>query len=136
MTPGLAEICAELGITVIPTAKQRGTMETCAVNTLERILREHGAEHLRSVLIAIVETENNKRALVAPVILGMSDLLLAHPSWFSGTFLEAMDGIDLTELHEQAKVNRKGSQPRQSICFGLFERLSTLFHVEQQARLL
>ena len=136
MTPALSAICAELGITVIPTNRYRGTMETHAVNTLERILRESGAEHLRSTLIAIVETENNKRALVAPVILGMSDLLLAHPSWFGGDFLAAMDGIDLIEMHERAKANREGATPRQAICTMLFERLSIMFHVEQQGRLL
>lgn len=135
MTPALASICDELNVTVIPVTKQRGPMETCALNTLERILRDHGAEHLRSTLISIVETENNKRMLVAPVIWGMSDVLLAHPSWFGGDFLAEMDKIDLADMHDRAKANRQAAQPRQAIATMLFEKLSKTFHVEDQRSL-
>ncbi|MDB5584872.1 MAG: hypothetical protein JWR80_10048 [Bradyrhizobium sp.] len=136
MTPALASICAELGITVVPVTRQREVMETFAENTMERILREHGAEHLRSVLLSIVETTNNKRQLVAPVIWGVSDVLLAHPSWFGSAFLEAMDSIDLADMHERAKANRKAAQPRQAIATMLFEELSKTFQVVEQERLI
>jgi len=136
MTPALANICDELGIAVIPVTKQRGPMETCAVNTLEHVLRDHGAEHLRSVLMSIVDTENNKRMLVAPVIWAVSDILLAHPSWFGGSFLEAMDRIDLAAMHERAKANREAAQPRQAIATMLFDELRKEFQPEEQARLI
>lgn len=136
MSPALATLSTELGITVIPVTKQRGVMETCAINTLERVLRDHGAEHLRSVLISIVETENNKRMLVAPVIWGMSDVLLAHPSWFGGEFLQAMDGVDLADMHERAKANRQAAQPRQAIATMLFEKMREKFQVVEQERLI
>lgn len=136
MTPALASICSELGITVIPVTKQRGTMETCAVNTLDRIRTEHGEAHLRSVLMAIVETTNNKRMLVAPVIWAVSDILLAHPKWFGGDFLEAMDKIDLADMHERAKANRDAAQPRQAIATMLFDELRQSLLPEEQARLL
>ena len=111
-------------------------METFAENTLERILKEHGSEHLRAVLISIVETENNKRMLVAPVIWGMSDTLLAHPTWFGGEFLQAMDGVDLTDMHERAKANRRAAQPRQAIATMLFEKMREKFQVVEQERLI
>ena len=136
MTPALATLCTELDISVIPVTKQRGVMETCAVNTLEHVLRDHGTEHLRSVLMSIVETENNKRMLVAPVIWAVSDILLAHPSWFGGDFLEAMDRIDLADIHERAKANREAAQPRQAIATMLFEELRKDFQPEEQARLI
>lgn len=136
MTPALTSICSELGIVVVPVTKQRGPMETCAVNTLEHILRDHGEGHLRSVLMAIVETTNNKRMLVAPVIWAVSDILLAHPSWFGGDFLEAMDRIDLADMHELAKANRDAAQPRQAIATMLFDRLREQFQPEEQERLL
>lgn len=136
MTPALANICAELSVTVIPVTKQRDVMETCAVNTLERLLAEYGEEHLRSVLISIVETTNNKRMLVAPVLWAVSDTLLAHPSWFSGEWLDAMDKIDLAEMHERAKANRKAAQPRQAIATMLFEKLREKFQVVEQERLI
>lgn len=136
MTPALISVCAELGVTVIPVTKRREPMETCAVQTLERILRDHGTEHLRSTLISIVETENNKKMLVAPVLWGMSDVLLAHPSWFGGEFLSAMDHIDLAGMYERAKANREAAQPRQAIATMVFERLSEKFQVEEQRRLI
>lgn len=136
MTPALASICAELGISIISVTKQRGPMETFAENTMERILREHGPEHLRAVLISIVETENNKRMLVAPVIWGMSDTLLAHPSWFGGEFLQAMDGVDLADMHERAKANRQAAQPRQAIATMLFEKMREKFQIVEQERLI
>jgi hypothetical protein len=136
LTPALASICEELGVVVIPVTKQRDVMETCAVNTLARILNDYGAEHLRSVLISIVETTNNKRQLVAPVIWAVSDLLLAHPTWFSGGWLDAMDKIDLAEMHEKAKANRKAAQPRQAIATMLYEHLRGMFAEEPQRRLL
>lgn len=136
MTPALASICAELSISVISVTLPRGPMETCALNTLERILRNHGEEHLRSTLIAIVETQNNKRMLVAPVIWAMSDVLLMQPSWFGSAFLEAMDGIDLGEMHERAKAYRKAAQPRQAIATMLFEKLRENFQVVEQERLI
>lgn len=132
----LAAVLSELGITIVPVTKQRDVMETCAGNTLERIRKEHGAEHLRSVLISIVETTNNKRMLVAPVIWAVSDILLAHPSWFGGEWLDAMDKVDLAEMHERAKANRRAAQPRQAIATMLFELLSKRFQVVEQERLI
>lgn len=132
----LSAILSELGIAIVPVTKQRDVMETCAGNTLERIRKEHGAEHLRSVLISIVETTNNKRMLVAPVIWAVSDILLAHPSWFGGEWLDAMDKIDLAEMHERAKANRRAAQPRQAISTMLFETLSKRFKVVEQERLI
>lgn len=135
-SPALASICTELGIRIVPVTKQRDAMETFAENTLERILREHGPEHLRSVLLSIVETQNNKRQLIAPVIWAVSDTLLAHPSWFGGDFLSAMDSIDLADMHERAKANRRAAQPRQAIATMLFEKLRETFLVEEQERLI
>lgn len=132
----LPAILSELGIAIVPVTKQRDVMETCAGNTLERIRKEHGAEHLRSVLISIVETTNNKRMLVAPVIWAVSDILLAHPTWFGGEWLDAMDAVDLAEMHERAKANRRAAQPRQAIATMLFDAMAKTFKVVEQERLL
>lgn len=136
MSPALASICAELGISVISVNKHRGLMETHAVNILERILREEGEEHLRSVLISIVETENNRNMLVAPVLLAMSDVLRAHPSWFGGEFLQAMDGCDLADMYERAKANKRAVRPRHAIATMLLEKLREKFQVAEQERLI
>lgn len=136
MSLALASICAELGVTVIPINKHRGVMETHAVNILERILREHGEHHLRSVLISLVETENNRNMLVAPVLLAMSDVLRAHPSWFNGEFLQAMDGCDLADMYERAKANKRAVRPRHAVATMLLEKLGGQFQVVEQERLI
>jgi hypothetical protein len=127
----LSELCEELGISIVPVTKQRKPMQTFAHETLDRILHEHGSDHLRSVLITIVETaSSNKRQLVTPVIYAVSDILLAHPLWFSGELLDAMDAVDLGKMHELAKANRRAAQPRQAISTMLFERLHSRFDVK------
>lgn len=119
----LSDILAELEIVIVPLTKQRGARETFADNTMVRILAEHGAGHLRSVLMSIVETGDNSKMLIAPVIWAISDVLLAHPSWFGSGWLDALDKIDLSDMHERAKANRQAAQPRQAIATMLFEQL-------------
>ena len=65
MSATLCEILDEIGVREISVTKQRAPMETCAIQTLRRILAEHGDEHLRSVLISIV--------LVAAIDLSLSE---------------------------------------------------------------
>lgn len=133
MTPRLASICDDLDIRVIPTTKHRDTMETCALQTLERILAEFGEGHLTLVLRSIVETGNNKRELVAPVIWALSDVIRAHPSWPTTTaWLDALDECDLAEFRSQAKANRRAAQPRAAISTMLFERLARRFRMQER----
>ena len=128
MTPALASICADLGISVIPTTKYRDTMETCAVQTMERILAEYGEGHLTIVLRSIVETGNNKRELVSPTIWAISDLIRAHPEWSATTaWLDALDDCDLADMRARAKANRRAAQPRQAISTLLYARMAPQF---------
>lgn len=137
MTPQLASICSDLDIQVIPTTKRRGPGETCATQTMERILAEHGPQHLTLVLRSIVETENNGLELVAPTMWAISDIVLAHPTWTATTdWLDAFDRADLSDMRARAKANRRAAQPRQAIATMLFEHLSKTFDVADQGRLL
>jgi hypothetical protein len=79
------------------------------------------------VVMSIVETKPNKRALIAPVIWAISDVLQAYPDWFGDTWLQVMDGIDLAEMFEQASANRRIAQPRALIATLLFERMRPNF---------
>jgi hypothetical protein len=72
---------------------------------------------------SIAESAGNDRSLTAPVIQAVSDLLLAHPAWFGSDWLDALDKIDLSALHESAKANRKAVQPRAAVAAVLLERL-------------
>lgn len=124
MTSELSALLAECDIRVVPVAKVRAPRETYAENTMQRIMLEHGEQHLRSVLISITETENNSKMLIAPVLWAVSDIILAHPKWFGGSFLEALDCVDLATLHARAKANRRAVQPRQAIATMLYDKLS------------
>lgn len=137
MTPMLASICANLEIRVIPTTKRRAPGETCATQTMERILAEHGPEHLTLVLRSIAETTNHRMELVAPTMWAISDLILAHPAWTQSTaWLDAIDSADLSEMRARAKANRRAVQPRRAIAAYLFEHLSRILAIEPQGRLL
>jgi hypothetical protein len=80
MTPELADILNELEIQVIPVHAYRGPRKTMAVESMERILRQYGYSHLKLVLLSIVDTTNNQRELVGPVIWALSDMIRAHPT--------------------------------------------------------
>ena len=108
-------------------------METGAASTLQRLLSDWGESHLREVLLSIVESNGSDRALTAPVIWAVSDFLLARPNWFGSDWLDALDKIDLSALHESAKANRKAVQPRAAIAAILFERLRERLPVMRRA---
>lgn len=138
MSATLADICSELGIEIIDIrhSRSRRPGQTCADRTMIRILQDEGEAHLRSVLISIMETENNKRMLIAPVMWAISDVLRGHPAWFGEEWLKAFDRIDLAELHERAKESREAVAPRQAVATMLIERLRPNFVEEPQARLI
>lgn len=113
-------------------------METMAVESMERILRQHGYAHLKMVLMSIVETPNNKRELVGPVIWALSDVIKAHPGWpeRAGEWFSALDCISLGEMRIAAKANRKAARMRGAIATMLFKHLQPIFEPEIQGRLI
>ena len=132
----VVSICSEFGIAVVAPAQRRTggkALETCAASTLQRLLTDWGESHLREVLLSIAESAGNDRSLTAPAIWAVSDLLLAHPTWFGGDSLDALDKINLSALHESAKTNRQAVQPRAAIAAILFERLKDRLPVTRRA---
>lgn len=138
MTTELAGILDELQIRAISVHGYRGPMETMAVDSMERILRQHGYAHLKMVLMSIVETPNNKRELVGPVIWAVSDVIRAHPTWpeRAGEWFRAIDCISLGEMRLRAKANRKAARMRGAIATMLFQHLKPIFEPERQGRLI
>jgi hypothetical protein len=138
MSTALADICHELEIEIVDIRQSRSRRpgQTCAERTLLKILGDEGSAHLRSVLMSIMETENNKLMLVAPVIWAISDVLRGHPDWLGDTWFKALDKIDLAELYINAKKSREAVAPRQAIATMIIERLRPLFVDQPQARLL
>jgi hypothetical protein len=126
MPISLESICHDLGIEVVPTTVRPGNNQTCAGATIAAIFNEHGAGHLTLVLRTITESSGNERALKAPIIWAVSDLIAAQPAWadLGLRWIEAFDQVDLLALMRQAQPNRQAVQLRAAICTLLFERLS------------
>lgn len=123
-------LLAEYGITIIPTTAVREPKQTHARRTLERLLEEHGEDHLRDVLTCLAEGENNGMALVAPVITAVSDVLLAHRDWWerdASLWLSVMDRVDLTRLHRTAKGNLKAVPAAPAVATLLYRELAAVF---------
>lgn len=141
MTPALASICADFGITVVHPAQHRPftPMQTAAGNTLDKILREDGENHLRDVLTVLTESENNRNMLIAPVIKAVSRIMAENPTWYgrdASAFLEVMDKADLAAMYEAAKPNKKVVSAHNGIATMLLAQLSNVFKPEEQERLL
>jgi hypothetical protein len=130
MSKTLAGLLREFNVDIVPVAERhrRAARQTCAGKTLAKVFRERGYEHLRMVIMTFVETnKNNKRALVAPAIRAISDVLNARPDWFGDAWLTAMDGIDLATMFEQASASRSIAAPRSAMATLIFDRVRQHF---------
>jgi hypothetical protein len=129
----LAGLLREFNVTVVPISQSygRGARQTCAGRTLEHVFRMHGYDITRSTLMTFCETAApNKHALIAPVILAVSDVLKAYPAWFGDSWFQVFDTIDLGELFLQASANRRIAAPRALIATLIFERMRVHFPSE------
>jgi hypothetical protein len=128
MSRTLAGLLPELNIEIVPNSRNwcRAARQTCGGRTLARIFRARGHSHLRCVLMTFVETPN-KKALIAPVIRAISDILRAYPDLFGDRWFQVIDGIDLVGLFEVASANRRIAQPRSAIGTLVFERMRQHF---------
>lgn len=103
-TAALTQILEALEIEVVPTHVRRRPRQTCAGQTLPRILADHGEAHLTLLLRTIVESEGNELALIGPVINAVSAVMRAKPEWPEKglAWIEAFDELDLMALQKRA----------------------------------
>ena len=128
--PGALELLLDaLDVKIIPTNKTRADNETTARGTLQRLLDQQGAEHLRIVLRAIVESEGNARALIDPVIMAVSAVALAYPAWPATglAWIELYDGLDLFAMHQIVRPLKPDDKARSMIAGMLVARLHPVF---------
>ncbi|MGB6080243.1 MAG: hypothetical protein WBF99_12365 [Xanthobacteraceae bacterium] len=141
MTPQLASICQDFGISIVHPAQHRPftPMQTAAGQTLERILADRGEDHLRDVLTVLTETENCKHMLIAPVIKAVSRIMSQNPTWYgsdASAFLEVMDKADLAGMYQAARANKGVVEAHKTIAALLLDELRKVFQAEEQARLI
>jgi hypothetical protein len=127
----LARLCAALDVRIVPVTRRPRDNETTAVATLRGILAAHGEEHFVMLIRTIAESEGNARALVAPILYGVSDVMAAFPSWPDKglDWIEAFDAIDLQSLLRLARplCNVSKQKPRAAIGGMLVQLLQPVF---------
>lgn len=123
------DLCAQLGIRVVPCAATNAPSTTKAVNVISRIIEDHGVGHATLTLRTIVESAGNDRALQAPVIWAVSDVILAHPGWADRglAWIEAFDEISLSALAKSVKGNRGAAAPRAALSTLIYVALKPIF---------
>jgi hypothetical protein len=130
------EICAELGLEIIPTKQRSRRGQTKAESVLHAIYEDHGEGHLVLLLRTLLETEGNAVHVNDFVLRGLSDVMLAHPEWPQKglAWLEAFDCIDLGQIRAQAKASRRVLPQRHGVAAGLFRELSAIFEPPKPER--
>ena len=101
MTEAVQRLCQEFGITLIPGFRYPDIGESRAPGTMERIMKRHGEEHLRMVLMTLAETANNKACLDGAALWAASDLVRAYADVIEAdpeAWLTAWDAAPVGEL--------------------------------------
>ncbi|MCK1733929.1 hypothetical protein IVA79_08160 [Bradyrhizobium sp. 138] len=127
--PRVLEICAELGLEILPTNQRLQAGQTKAESVLHSLYEDHGEGHFVLLLRTLLETEGNSVHVNDFVLRGLSDVMLAHPEWPQKglAWLEAFDSIDLGEIRAQARANRQAVPQRHGVAAGLFRELAKIF---------
>lgn len=138
MSRTLAGLLREFNVEVVDNkfSRSRAARQTCAGGTLARIFELRGYEHMRSVIMSICETRNNKRMLVAPVIWAVSDVLNFRPDWLGDRWFKALDEIELATLYERAKALRRVVHPRRIMAITLIAEMERRFEQQLQPELI
>jgi hypothetical protein len=71
----IERLCAEVGIKLVDGRSYPDVGETRAIGTLQKILEEHGEDHLRLVLITLGETSNNRGSIDRYLLTATSTLV-------------------------------------------------------------
>lgn len=138
MTPEIEQICADVGVRIIPANTRRHPGDTKCGEVLDDMLRRYGSGHVILLLRTLMESACNRMALVEPIIRAVSNVMLARPDWPARglKWLEAFDEIDLCHLWEQSKLDAGAPPPRSGVEARLNERLRVFFGERVQERLI
>jgi len=127
----LGRLCKALEIRIIPTKRRPRENETAAAATLRKILAQHGEAHFVMLIRTIAESEGNSRALVAPILWAINDVMLAFPAWPNKglEWLASFDAINLQSLLRLARplCNVSKQKPRAAIGGMLIQLLQPRF---------
>jgi hypothetical protein len=105
---------------------------------LEHIIKKRGPEHTILLLRTIMESENNRMALVEPILWALSDVIAANPRWTAKglDWLVAFDKIDLCDIRSKAKDANGAPPERHGIASKVTDVLYARFGEGRDERLL
>jgi hypothetical protein len=127
-----------LEVRVIPANVRRTPATTKCGEVLDYLIERRGEGHVIMLLRTLMESENNRMALVEPVIRAVSNVMLARPDWPNKglEWLEAFDKIDLCDLWDKSKLDKGAPRPRLGVEARLNDRLRMIFNETVQERLI
>ena len=95
-------ILEEFGVQVVAKNVRPRPGQTRSAATLQRIIRRHGQEHGRMVIMLITESVNNRAALDEASLGAVSDVILAfkrsYPARYEANISDLFDFFDATPI--------------------------------------
>jgi hypothetical protein len=73
----ITAICQEFGVEIVPGHRYPDIGQTRAIETMNRIWKRYGEDHLRMVMRTLCETANNRACLDEVALWSASDLVRA-----------------------------------------------------------
>lgn len=130
VSPAVQSLCEEFGVEIVGKSAYPGPRQTRAVETLARILRRHGEDHLRLVMTTLVETANNHVLLDEVGLWSASDMIRARPDIIerrAADWLEWWDRMPVGPLQAVAQKLAGIIPVRYALDGMLFERIEGRF---------
>lgn len=129
-------ILEELGIEAVAKNVAPRPGQTRSVGTVQKIIRRHGKDHCRLVLMLITQSENNRAALDEASIGAVSDLVeefkRIYPAKAENGISELFDFLDRTPIAQiRAAYVGDCKDKRGRLCGMLQERMMRVFGVPQ-----
>ena len=124
--PRVIALCEEIGIECIEGTGYPRLGQTRAHRTILKLIKTHGEDHARMVLITLFDTQNNKACLDAPCIFATSDLVKKFKTEIdkdASKWLALFDRLPVAYLQHIAAGARDFAEQRKFLFSTLFERL-------------
>lgn len=128
--PRAIALCGEFGIEIIGKSRYPEPGQTRAPETMSRIVRRHGVDHMRLVLTTLRETANNHALLDEVGLWACSDMVRASPEIIeedAGAWLAFWDAMPVGQLQAIAQEVAGVLPVRYALDGMLYERISGRF---------
>lgn len=129
-------ILTELGVEIVAKNVAPRPGQTRSVGTVQKIIRRHGEDHARLVLMLIMQSENNRAALCEASIGAVSDLVeefrRIYPDKAENGISELFDFLDRTPIAQiRAAYIGDCKDKRGRLCGMMQERMLLHFGIPQ-----